>query len=66
MSQSCSSVRKESTSNAGDARSIPGLGRSPVKEIAMHSSTLAWRIPRTDVSGRLHLQGRKSQAQLSD
>ena len=82
-----SSVGKESTYNAGDLGSIPGLGRSPGKEIghplqyswaplvaqlvknlpamqeawvwslgwedpletekAIHSSILAWRIPRT-------------------
>ena len=33
--------------NAGDARDmglIPGLGRSPRKELATHSSILAWKI----------------------
>ena len=37
--------------NAGDARdlgSTPGSGRSLEKEMATHSSTLAWRIPRTE------------------
>ena len=57
MSQSCSLVSKESTSNAGDRGSIPGLGRSLVKEIAMQSSILAWRIPRTEVSGRQQSTG---------
>ena len=28
-----------------DAGSIPGSGRSPEKEMAIHSSILAWRIP---------------------
>ena len=28
--------------NAGDAGSIPGSGRSPEKKMAAHSSILAW------------------------
>ena len=32
--------------NVGDPGSIPGLGRSPAKEMATHSSTLAWKIPK--------------------
>ena len=31
--------------NAGDPGPIPGLGRSLEKEMATHSSTLAWKIP---------------------
>ena len=31
-----------------DAGSIPGLGRSLEKEMATHSSILAWEIPRTE------------------
>ena len=31
--------------HAGDPGSIPGTGRSPEKEMATHSGTLAWRIP---------------------
>ena len=38
-----SSASKESTRNARDPGSIPGLGRSP-GEGATHSSILAWRI----------------------
>ena len=34
---------KESTCNAGDLGSIPGLGRSMEKEMATHSSILAWK-----------------------
>ena len=34
-----------SASNAGDLGSIPGSGRSLEKEVATHSSILAWRIP---------------------
>ena len=43
--------------NAGDPDSIPGLGRYPEKEIAAHSSTLAWKIPWTEEPGRLQSMG---------
>ena len=36
---------KVSACNAGDPGSIPGLGRSPEKEMAIHSSTLAGKNP---------------------
>ena len=36
---------KESTCNAGDLGSIPGLGSSPGGGVATDSSILAWRIP---------------------
>ena len=32
---------------------IPGLGWSPEKEMAVHSSILAWEIPWTEESGGL-------------
>ena len=35
---------KESACNAGDLGLIPGLGRSPGKGKATHSSILVWRI----------------------
>ena len=44
---------KESTHNAGDLGSVPGLGRSPGKGKATHSSILAWRIPWTEEPSRL-------------
>ena len=50
---------KESACNAGDLGLIPGSGRSPgredplEKEIATHSSILAWKIPWKEESGRL-------------
>ena len=44
---------KESTCNAGDLGSIPGLGRSPGEGNATHSSILAWRIPWTEEPGGL-------------
>ena len=44
---------KESTCNAGDQGLIPGWGRPLEKEMATHSSILAWRIPWTEEPGRL-------------
>ena len=42
--------------------SIPALGRSPEKEMATHSSILAWRIPWTEEPGGLQSMGlQKSQ-----
>ena len=38
---------KESDCHVGDLGSILGLGRSPEKGMATHSSILAWRIPWT-------------------
>ena len=38
----------ESARSAGEACSIPGLGRSLEKEMKTHSSILAWEIPRTE------------------
>ena len=49
-----SSDSKESTCNAGDLGFIPGSKKNPVeKEMATHSSILAWRIPWTEEPGRL-------------
>ena len=39
---------KASVYNVGDPGSIPGLGRSLEKEMATHSSILAWEIPWTE------------------
>ena len=57
---------KESACSVGDLGSTVGLGRSPgewvrclgqeeplEKEMATHSSILAWRLPRTEEPGRL-------------
>ena len=44
---SCDSAGKESTCNAGDLGSVPGLGNPLEKGKATHSSYLAWRIPWT-------------------
>ena len=40
-----------------DLGSIPGSGRSLEKEMAAHSSILAWRIPWTEEPGGLQLMG---------
>ena len=47
----------KSAGDAGDAGLIPGLGRSLEKEMATHSSILAWRIPQTEEPGRLQSTG---------
>ena len=36
---------------------IPGLGRSQKKEMATHSSILAWKIPWMEEPGRLQSMG---------
>ena len=45
------SAVKNLPTNAGDAGSIPGSRRSPQKEMATHSSILAWEKP-MDVGAR--------------
>ena len=47
-------VVKNPSANAGDIRDmglIPESGRSPGGRHATHSSSLAWRIPRTEAPG---------------
>ena len=51
------SVVKNSPANAGDASSIPGLGRSQGEEMATHSSILAWEILWTEEPGGLQSKG---------
>ena len=51
---------KNMSASAGDIRDaslIPGSGRSLEKEMATHSSILAWRIPWTEQPGRLWFVG---------
>ena len=48
---------KNLSANAGDVGSIPGSGRSPEKEMATHSSVLAWEIPQTGEPFRLQSMG---------
>ena len=40
-----------------ETQSIPGSGRSPEKEMATHSSILAWEIPWTEEPSRLQSMG---------
>ena len=47
---------KESAYNAGDAGSIPGMGRSP-GEGNGNPGFLSWEIPRTEDPGRLQSMG---------
>ena len=48
---------KNSSANTGDVSSTPGSGRSPGKEMATHSSILAWEIPWMEEPGRLQSMG---------
>ena len=48
---------KASACNAGDLGSIPGSGSSLEKEMATHSSILAWRIPWMEEPGGLQSMG---------
>ena len=48
---------KLSAYNAGDQGSIPGRGRSLEKEMATHSSILAWKIPGAEEPDRLQSMG---------
>ena len=58
---------KNLPANSGDMVLIPGLGWSPEKEMAVHSSILAWEIPWTEESGGLQSLGlQKSWTRLSD
>ena len=60
------SVVKNLPANAGDAGSIPELGRSLGKGMATHSSILAWIIPWTEEPDGLEFMGsQKGWTQLS-
>ena len=50
-------VVKNPSANAGDAGLILGSRRSLEKEIATHSSILAWEIPWTEEPGGLQSMG---------
>ena len=51
------SVCQESTCSAGDLGFIPGSGSSLEKDMATHSSILAWRISWTEEPGGLQSMG---------
>ena len=48
---------KESTASTRDSGSIPESGRPLEKEMATHSSVLAWEIPWTEEPGRVIIHG---------
>ena len=50
-------VASSSACNAGGLGSIPGPGNPLEKEMATHSSILAWRIPWIEEPGRLQSAG---------
>ena len=57
---------KNLPANSGDAGLIPGLGRSPEKEMATHSTILAWETPWSEEPGGLQSMGLQSRTQLSN
>ena len=57
LDTTCGSEVKASAWNVGDPGLIPGSRRSLEKEMATHSSTLAWRIPWRVEPGRLQSMG---------
>ena len=50
---------KNLPANAGDVGLIPGLGNALEKEMATHSSIIAWRILWTEETGSYSPWGRK-------
>ena len=59
-------LSKKSACNPGGQGSVPWSGRSLEKEIATHSSILAWEIPWTEEPGGLQsMWSQKDQMQLS-
>ena len=54
-------LSKNLPADAGDAGSIPGLGRSLEKEMATHSSILAWKISWTEEPGGLQSMGSRKE-----
>ena len=61
------SVVKTLPANAGDMGLIPGLEDPLEKEMATHSSILAWEIPwKEEPSGLQSMGSQKSQTQFSN
>ena len=48
---------KASVYNAGDSGLIPGSEDTLEKEMAIHSSTIVWKIPWTEEAGTLQSMG---------
>ena len=57
---------KNPSASVGDVGSIPGSEDSLEKEMATHSSILAWEIPWTEGPGMLQSRVTESQTWLSD
>ena len=57
MSFPVGSSVKNSSANAGAAVSVPGQKDPLEKEMATHSSILAWKIPLSKEPGRLQSMG---------
>ena len=55
---------KNPPADAEDPGSIAGLQRSPGKEMATHSSILAWEVPWTEEPGGLHSVESQSSTRL--
>ena len=55
-----------SPANVGDLNSILGCEDPLEKEMATHSSVLAWEIPWIEEPGRLQSMGLQSRTRLSD
>ena len=51
--------------SAGDTGSVPGSGRFLLKEMATHSSILAWEIPRIQEPGRLQSLGLQKELDMT-
>ena len=58
-------IKNPSANSAGDEGLILGWEDHLEKEMATHSSILAWEIPWTEESGGLQSTGSQSQTQLS-
>ena len=59
------SVDKESACNAGDAGSIPGLGKVPWRKARQPTPASCWRIPGTEEPRQATVRGvTKSQTRL--
>ena len=57
---------RNTPANAEDMGLIPGLGGSLEKEMATHSSIVAWKIPWTEEPGRLQSMESQIQTRLSN
>ena len=58
-------VVKNLPANAEDAGSIPGLEDPLEKEMATHSSIVAWEIPRTEEPGGATVHGGRKEPDMT-